>query len=66
MQLQRQVVTADYSQDFGYYVVIKHKHGFYTRYAHMSVIRAEKVSLLWRHYRKCRQHRASTAAHSML
>ena len=25
-----QVVTADYSQDFGYYVVIKHKHGFYT------------------------------------
>lgn len=37
-----QVVTADYSQDFGYYVVIKHKHGFYTRYAHMSVIRARK------------------------
>jgi murein DD-endopeptidase MepM/ murein hydrolase activator NlpD len=31
-----QVVTVDYEQDgFGNYVIIKHKHGFYTRYAHM-------------------------------
>jgi murein DD-endopeptidase MepM/ murein hydrolase activator NlpD len=30
-----QVVTIDYSGDFGNYVIIKHKHGYYTRYAHM-------------------------------
>jgi murein DD-endopeptidase MepM/ murein hydrolase activator NlpD len=31
-----QVVTAEYSYDFGYYVIIRHKHGYYTRYAHLS------------------------------
>jgi murein DD-endopeptidase MepM/ murein hydrolase activator NlpD len=30
-----QVVTVDYADDFGIYVIIKHKHGYYTRYAHM-------------------------------
>ncbi|GHV38344.1 peptidase M23 [Spirochaetia bacterium] len=31
-----QVVTIDFDQDgFGNYVIIKHKHGYYTRYAHM-------------------------------
>ena len=30
-----QVVTIDYSDDFGNYVIIKHKHGYYTRYAHL-------------------------------
>ncbi|MCL2127378.1 MAG: M23 family metallopeptidase, partial [Treponema sp.] len=30
-----QVVTIDYAEDFGNYVTIKHKHGYYTRYAHM-------------------------------
>jgi len=31
-----QVVTAEFSYDFGYYVIIRHKHGYYTRYAHLS------------------------------
>ena len=32
-----QVVTVDYdSTGFGNYVIIRHKHGFYTRYAHMQ------------------------------
>jgi murein DD-endopeptidase MepM/ murein hydrolase activator NlpD len=32
-----QVVTVDYeAEGFGNYVIIKHKHGFYTRYAHMQ------------------------------
>jgi murein DD-endopeptidase MepM/ murein hydrolase activator NlpD len=30
-----QVVTIDYDEGFGNYVIIKHKHGYYTRYAHM-------------------------------
>jgi murein DD-endopeptidase MepM/ murein hydrolase activator NlpD len=31
-----QVVTVDYDVDgFGNYVIIRHKHGFYTRYGHM-------------------------------
>jgi murein DD-endopeptidase MepM/ murein hydrolase activator NlpD len=31
------VVTVDYDPvNFGNYVIIKHKHGFYTRYAHMQ------------------------------
>ncbi|GHU97563.1 peptidase M23 [Spirochaetia bacterium] len=37
-----QVVTMDYDGGFGYYIIIKHKHGFYTRYAHMQ---SYKVSL---------------------
>jgi murein DD-endopeptidase MepM/ murein hydrolase activator NlpD len=37
-----QVVTIDYEQDgFGNYVIIKHKHGFYTRYAHMLSFRVK-------------------------
>jgi murein DD-endopeptidase MepM/ murein hydrolase activator NlpD len=32
-----QVVTIDYDETgFGNYVIIKHKHGYYTRYAHMQ------------------------------
>ncbi|GHT99505.1 peptidase M23 [Spirochaetia bacterium] len=32
-----QVVTMAYDDGgFGYYIIIKHKHGFYTRYAHMQ------------------------------
>lgn len=31
-----QVVTVDYDLGFGNYVVIRHKHGFYTRYGHMQ------------------------------
>ena len=30
-----QVVTIDYTEDFGNYVIIRHKHGYYTRYAHL-------------------------------
>jgi murein DD-endopeptidase MepM/ murein hydrolase activator NlpD len=30
-----QVVTIDYDDSFGNYVLIKHKHGYYTRYAHL-------------------------------
>jgi murein DD-endopeptidase MepM/ murein hydrolase activator NlpD len=37
-----QVVTVDFDYSgFGNYVIIKHKHGFYTRYAHMLSIRAQ-------------------------
>jgi murein DD-endopeptidase MepM/ murein hydrolase activator NlpD len=36
-----QVVTVDYTDDFGNYVIIKHKHGYYTRYAHMLSSRAK-------------------------
>jgi murein DD-endopeptidase MepM/ murein hydrolase activator NlpD len=30
-----QVVTVDYSDDFGNYIIVKHKYGYYTRYAHL-------------------------------
>jgi murein DD-endopeptidase MepM/ murein hydrolase activator NlpD len=30
------VVTVTYDNGFGNYIVIQHKHGFYTRYAHMD------------------------------
>jgi murein DD-endopeptidase MepM/ murein hydrolase activator NlpD len=31
-----QVVTIDYDKGFGNYLIIKHKHGYYTRYAHLQ------------------------------
>jgi len=34
-----QVVTIEYTEDFGNYVIIRHKHGYYTRYAHMLSVR---------------------------
>jgi murein DD-endopeptidase MepM/ murein hydrolase activator NlpD len=34
-----QVVTIDWDEGFGTYVIIKHKHGYYTRYAHLLVSR---------------------------
>lgn len=37
-----QVVTVDFDPGFGNYVIIKHKHGFYTRYAHMQSFRVSK------------------------
>ena len=37
-----QVVTAGYNASFGNYVIIRHKHGIYTRYAHMSAFRVKK------------------------
>jgi len=30
-----QVVTVEYVYDYGNYVIIRHKHGYYTRYAHL-------------------------------
>ena len=32
-----QVVTAEYAHDWGNYIIIRHKHGYYTRYAHMQM-----------------------------
>jgi murein DD-endopeptidase MepM/ murein hydrolase activator NlpD len=37
-----QVVTVEYDPSFGNYVIIKHKHGFYTRYAHMQSFRVSR------------------------
>ena len=30
-----QVVTAEYAYDYGNYIIVRHKHGYYTRYAHL-------------------------------
>ena len=35
-----QIVTIEYSEDFGNYIIIQHKHGYYTRYAHLLSARA--------------------------
>ena len=37
-----QVVTIGFDSSFGNYVIIKHKHGMYTRYAHMATVRVKK------------------------
>lgn len=37
-----QIVTVTYAPDFGHYVIIKHKYGIYTRYAHMQTVRVHK------------------------
>lgn len=37
-----QVVTVGYDNSFGNYVIIKHKHGIYTRYAHMNSTRVQR------------------------
>lgn len=38
-----QIVTVDYDYGgFGNYIIIKHKHGFYTRYAHLQSFRVQK------------------------
>ncbi len=37
-----QVVTVSYDASFGNNIIIKHKHGIYTRYAHLSTIRVKK------------------------
>jgi murein DD-endopeptidase MepM/ murein hydrolase activator NlpD len=36
-----QVVTVDYTSDFGNYIIIRHKHGYYTRYAHLQSFRVK-------------------------
>ncbi len=37
-----QVVTVGYNDSFGNFIIIKHKHGIYTRYAHLSATRVRK------------------------
>jgi murein DD-endopeptidase MepM/ murein hydrolase activator NlpD len=37
-----EVVMIGYDSGFGNYIIIKHKHGFYTRYAHLSTFRVSK------------------------
>lgn len=37
-----QVVTVGYDASFGNFVIIKHKYGIYTRYAHMNSVRVHK------------------------
>lgn len=37
-----QVVSCGYDMTFGNHIIIRHKHGIYTRFAHMSTIRVKK------------------------
>lgn len=37
-----QVVTVGFTADFGNYIIIQHKHGIYTRYAHLDTVRVRK------------------------
>lgn len=41
-----QVVTVGYDSSFGKYVIIKHKHGIYTRYAHMDTVWVTKGQMV--------------------
>jgi len=34
-----QVVAAEFTYDYGNYIIIRHKHGYYTRYAHLQQFR---------------------------
>ena len=37
-----QVVTVEFDPGWGNYIIIKHKHGFYTRYAHLQSYRVTR------------------------
>ena len=41
-----QVVTIDYTEDFGNYIIIQHKHGYYTRYAHLLSARVRQGQMV--------------------
>lgn len=41
-----QIVAVGYDNDFGNYIIIKHKHGIYTRYAHLATTRVHKGDLV--------------------
>jgi len=41
-----QVVTVGYDESFGNNIIIKHKHGIYTRYAHLSTTRVRKGDMV--------------------
>ncbi|MDR0501691.1 MAG: M23 family metallopeptidase [Treponema sp.] len=36
-----QVVTVDYDAGYGNYMIVRHKHGYYTRYAHLQSFNAK-------------------------
>jgi murein DD-endopeptidase MepM/ murein hydrolase activator NlpD len=36
-----QVVATEYASDFGNFIIIRHKHGYYTRYAHLQSARVK-------------------------
>lgn len=41
-----QVVTVGFDTSFGNYVIIKHNHGMYTRYAHLDTTRVRKGAMV--------------------
>lgn len=41
-----QVVTVSYDNSFGNYIIIKHNHGMYTRYAHLNSFRVKKGQIV--------------------
>ncbi len=41
-----QVVTVGFDNSFGNYIIIKHNHGIYTRYAHLNSYRVKKGQLV--------------------
>ncbi len=41
-----QVVTVAFDNSFGNYIIIKHNHGMYTRYAHLNSFRVKKGQLV--------------------
>jgi len=41
-----QVVTVGYDNSFGNYIIIKHNHGMYTRYAHLNSSRVKKGQIV--------------------
>jgi murein DD-endopeptidase MepM/ murein hydrolase activator NlpD len=38
-----QVVTAEFAFDYGNYIIIRHKHGYYTRYAHLQSLNRVQI-----------------------
>lgn len=41
-----QVVTVGFDTGYGNYIIVKHNHGFYTRYAHLSATRVQKGQMV--------------------
>lgn len=39
-----QVVTVGFDNSFGNFLIIKHNHGIYTRYAHLSTVRVKRTA----------------------
>jgi murein DD-endopeptidase MepM/ murein hydrolase activator NlpD len=37
------IVTAEFAYDYGNYIIIRHKHGYYTRYAHLQTLNRIQV-----------------------